>query len=137
MINKKLICELNEIIEKINSGSMSPEELGEAVEDVDLFLKIFKSINKNNLKNVTRREDRPKKRKPDDDVSYTRDEVYGIISSSTTEEILNKFTAEQVRKMFIAVYGKKPRSAQKKGEILSDIRDWFSTAERTEALSKL
>lgn len=63
--------------------------------------------------------------------------MHKIISSFTFEEIQDKFTTKQLKEMFIAVYGIKPRSAQKKNEIIKDIIDWFSTAERTKALSKL
>lgn len=138
MISSQLLCELNGIIEKINNGSMSLEELNEVVEDTDFFVKVLKSVNKSSLKNiVTAKKTQSKMQKSDDDISYTSDEVHKIISSFTFEEIQDKFTTKQLKEMFIAVYGIKPRSAQKKNEIIKDIIDWFSTAERTKALSKL
>ena len=138
MISSQLLGELNGIIERINNGSISLEELNEVVEDTDFFVKVFKSVNKSSLKNiVTAKKPQSKTQKSDDDISYTSDEVHKIISSFTFEEIQDKFTTKQLKEMFIAVYGIKPRSAQKKNEIIKDIIDWFSTAERTKALSKL
>lgn len=138
MISSQLLGELNGIIERINNGSISLEELNEVVEDTDFFVKVFKSVNKSSLKNiVTAKKPQSKTQKSDDDISYTSDEVHKIISSFTFEEIQDKFTTKQLKEMFIAVYGIKPRSAQKKNEIIKDIIDWFSTDERTKALSKL
>lgn len=138
MISSQLLGELNGIIERINNGSISLEELNEVVEDTDFFVKVFKSVNKSSLKNiVTAKKPQSKTQKSDDDISYTSNEVHKIISSFTFEEIQDKFTTKQLKEMFIAVYGIKPRSAQKKNEIIKDIIDWFSTSERTKALSKL
>lgn len=139
MISSQLLCELNGIIEKINNGSMSFEELNQVVEDTDFFVKVLKSVNKNSLKNIVtvKKSHSKTPQKSDDGISYTSDEVHKIISSFTSEEIQDKFTTKQLKEMFIAVYGIKPRSAQKKHEIIKDIIDWFSTAERTKALSKL
>lgn len=52
MISSQLLGELNEIIERINNGSISLEELNEVVEDTDFFVKVFKSVNKSSLKNI-------------------------------------------------------------------------------------
>lgn len=138
MINGKLLCELNEIVKKINNGSISFDELNEVVEDADFFLEILKSINKTNLKKIfSTKNFQNKTSKREDSISYTSDEVHKIISSFTLDEMQDKYTIKQLREMFIAVYGIKPRSAQKKQEIIQDIISWFSTAERTKALSKL
>ncbi|MDE6708317.1 MAG: hypothetical protein K2K06_09825, partial [Oscillospiraceae bacterium] len=93
---------------------------------------------KTNLKKIfSTKNFQNKTSKREDSIPYTSDEVHKIISSFTLDEMQDKYTIKQLREMFIAVYGIKPRSAQKKQEIIQDIISWFSTAERTKALSKL
>ena len=138
MIKNKSLCELSEIVEKINKENISFQELNKLVEDADFLLNILQSVNKTSLKKLMpAKKTSSKTAKVVVPVSYTRDEVHKIISSSTPKEIQEKYTVKQLKAMFTAVYGVTPRSSQKKNEILQEIINWFSDDKRTKALSKL
>lgn len=131
-IKKSEILELNDIILHINSMDDDYEReiyLQEAVEDVELFISTLRSINKSKL--VT---ERKKKNICTKSKKYTLDAVIKIFEENTIDEIVAKYTKQELTDMYVTIYSSKPLSSSDKTRIAQNIYHHIYTINRTKAL---
>lgn len=131
-IKKSELLELNDIILHLNSISDDNERevyLQEAVEDVELFISTLRSINKNKLVKAKKKKVICVKSK-----NYTSDNVLKIFEENTLDDIVAKYTKQELTDMYITIYSSKPLSSYDKMRIAQNIYHHFNTINRTKAL---
>lgn len=131
-IKKSQILELNDIILHLNSMNDDHEReiyLQEAVEDVELFISTLRSINKSKLITVKKKKVICVKSK-----KYTSDVVTKIFKENNIDEIVAKYTKQELTDMYVTLYSSKPLSSYDKTRIAQSIYHHINTINRTKAL---
>lgn len=131
-IKRNEILELNDIIQHLNSIKNESERetyLQEAVEDVDLFITTLKEINKSKLVISKKKKVIYKKSQ-----EYTPEVVIKIFEENNLDDIVAKYTKQELTDMYITIYSSKPLSSYDKMRIAQNIYHYFNTINRTKAL---
>lgn len=132
MISRKEISQLNEVIQRINSFTNETERdeyLQNAVEDVDLFLNVLKTVNKNKLKTVKTNKNHIAKHN-----DYTKEEVMKIFEENSLDDIVEKYTKQDLTDMYLTFYSSKPLSSYDKMRIAQNLYHYIYKLNRTNSL---
>lgn len=131
-ITKKEILELNDVIRNINSFNDEAERdiyLQNAVEDVDLFLTTLKGINKSKLIKTKKGKKTDKKYN-----HYTVENVIKIFEENSLDDIVIKYTKQELTDMYSVFFTSKPLTSCDKKRIAQNISHYIYTMNRTKAL---
>lgn len=131
-IKKSELLELNDVIQHLNAISDAYERevyLQEAVEDVELFISTLRSINKSKLVATRKKKVTAIKSK-----EYTSDIVFKIFKENSLDEIVAKYTKQELTDMYAAIFLAKPLSSYDKIRIAQNIYHYINTLNRTKAL---
>lgn len=131
-IKKSELLELNDVIQHLNAISDAYERevyLQEAVEDVELFISTLRSINKSKLVATRKKKVTAIKSK-----EYTSDIVFKIFKENNLDEIVAKYTKQELTDMYAAIFLAKPLSSYDKIRIAQNIYHYINTLNRTKAL---
>ena len=131
-ITKNEILELNKIIQQINSFNSEKDielYLENQVEDVELFITTLKGINKSKLSKNKKKKQNCKKTH-----QYTAEIVIQIFEENKLEEIVFKYTKQELTDMYLTFYTSKPLSSCDKTRIAQNIYHYIHTMNRTKAL---
>lgn len=75
----------------------------------------------------------PKVKKIQNGKSYGTTEIEGIFSKYTSDQIKEKYTLEDLRSMYTAIYGEKPSSSKSKKFIVNAIGQYYGASNRAKA----
>ena len=139
MFTYKNIKELENIINYLNTTDEPRiDEMSNMTENIQSFLNIIANIKPNKAKNAKKMLFNSKS-KPQKKISnnYTKDEVIKIISSHSTDSILQKYSLDELKAMYLAVYENKPLSKSTKKDIVFSLEQMLRQIKRTEGFKKI
>lgn len=139
MITKQQINELDSIITYLNQAkSLENNKLKDKVEDMNQLVKTLTKVKVSKLKKLNNTPSQKlKKEKILENNPYTKDDVIELFTKLDRDQIVKTYTAMQLKKMFIAVYGKMPLSKFTKKDIVIGIMDTIYESRRNDAIRKL
>ena len=136
MLTSQQINELEFIINYLNNTeSPKKEDIKDIVEDLDQLLKVLSTVKTSKIKKLFKK---PVNKEFElVSTSYDKENVMKLFASSCNEDIIKDYSLAQLKEMFIAVYGKKPMSKFKKGDIVNSIEKMLQQIERVEGFNEL
>jgi len=142
-LNKDGIETIEELLVCVNNSEPNVEEYKKQLllfseripqELLVLLLKSLKSVNKKNLVRaynaICDSEKHINKNELGESIYYIKNDVIDIFSSFSDEEIETNYSLNELRKMYEAIYNKKPASKKTKIEIINTIRNHIYRIER-------
>lgn len=136
MITCQQIEDLELIIDYLNnSDNIQNENFNEKVEDFEQLLTVLSKIKISRIKKVRIKpiEKRAKSRT----YNHDKEKIMQIFSSSSPEEIIEKYSLNELKDMFFAVYDTKPMSKTKKEDIVNAIEKMRQQIQRVEGFKEL
>lgn len=138
-LTRENIHSLDEIIVNLNmiqSEEEKKEFLNEHVEDSALFLTTLKKLNKSKIpkKHIKTQKDNLEAAK---EILYNEDDIVSIFKEKNDNDIINEYSLNQLKQMYISVYNRKAPSNYTKRRIVSIFRDRFHTMNRVSAFAKM
>ena len=107
-------------------------------ENIQSFLNIIANIKPNKAKNAKKLFfNSMNKKQKQISHKYTKDEVVEIISSNSTDSILQKYSLDELKAMYLAVYESKPLSKSTKKDIVFSLEQMLRQIKRTEGFKKI
>ena len=139
MFTYKNIKELENIINYLNTTDEPRiDEMSNMTENIQSFLNIIASIKPNKAKNAKKLFfNSMNKKQKQISHKYTRDEAVEIISSNLTDSILQKYSLDELKAMYLAVYENKPLSKSTKKDIVFSLEQMLRQIKRTEGFKKI
>lgn len=71
------------------------------------------------------------------EILYNEDDIVIFLKENNDNDIINKYSLNELKQMYSSVYNRKAPSNYTKGRIVSIFRDRFHTMNRVSAFSKL
>lgn len=138
-LTRENIHSLEEIIVNLNMIQNEEEKkefLNKHVEDSTLFLTTLKKLKKSK---IPRNYLKIKKDNLEtaNEILYNEDDIVGIFKENNDNDIINKYSLNELKQMYSSVYNRKAPSNYTKGRIVSIFRDRFHTMNRVSAFSKM
>ena len=133
------IHSLEEIIVNLNMIQNEEEKkefLNKHVEDSALFLATLKKINKSKIPK-NHEKNQKDKLKVTNEILYNEDDIISIFKEKSDNDIINKYSLNELKQMYNSVYNRKAPSNYTKGRIVSILRDRFHTMNRVSAFTKM
>ncbi len=134
-ITKTQICELNDIINNLNSIDNSKDRmifLENNVEDVDFFLNVLKKINKKNLS--IKKESSPPPLTKNKKIAYHKEYVITFFQENNLDFIVENKSKVELKAMYYAIYNSTPLSSDNKMRIAQRIKKYIHDMQRFDAL---
>lgn len=136
MITSQQIEELKSIIDYLNNtDNPRDEHMKENVEDLDQLLTVLSNVK---ISKIKRPRIRPVGKRAQSKVyHYDKEKVMQIFSSSSPEDIIQKYSGDELKGMFSAVYDAKPMSKTTKEDIVNAIEKMRQQIQRVEGFKEL